>query len=744
MEDRGVKQIFMRKNLLSRASLVAEEVPVPRAGARSVLIANRYSLISAGTETASVRRNKKDMVVKALTSPALRQAVKDMVHKDGILKTAERVEYEMTKWTPLGYSGAGVALEVGKEVDGIEEGGLVAYGGEGHAEFIRASRNLCVRVPEGVTAREAAFVALGSIALQAVRRAEVQVGEVAAVLGLGIVGQLVAQLLVASGGRVLVSDVIPRRLELARGLGAERGFAAGEALPREIIEHTRGVGADRVLICASTPSNAVIDQAVEMSRDRGRIVVVGAVGLDVPHEKFYYKELELLISRSYGPGRYDPHYEEHGNDYPIGYVRWTEKRNMEEFLRLLASGKVDVKPLITHELGLGEVERAYEMLATRAEECLAILLRYDESPDPRARRLPAAPPRAVAATGGARANIAVIGCGSFARQFHLPNLRRSRELNLRTLVTSSGHSAKEMALRYGAEYCATDWREALADGSIDAVMVLARDGAHAGMALEALAAGKHVFCEKPLATTYAECRRLHEALAAGGPLCMVGFNRRFSPLVRKARELLAGRSGPAMLHYRVNAGALPKGHWIYDPAHAAGRIVGEACHFIDLFRHLLGCEPVEVQAQALGVPSSLAGLEDTSAAFRFADGSLATILYTAAGSTSFPKERLEAFFDGTALGLDDYRRLVVRGKRTLDLKSRSGDKGHGAELEHFARALLGSAPLEVTHHDGIRATVCCLRLFESIQLRAAVEIDLAAVLEGEEGERWSPETSASR
>ncbi len=375
-----------------------------------------------------------------MTDPDLRQSVVDMLTHDGIRKTADRVHYETTKWTTLGYSGSGIAIEVGREVEGIRKGDLVAYGGEGHAEVIRVSQNLCVKVPEGVAPRSAAFVALGSIALQAVRRADVQVGDRVAVIGLGLVGQLVSQLLAAAGARVIGIDMIPSRLELARQEGAEHCVRVGPAVPGEITRLTGGVGVDRVMVCASTGSNEVIEQAIEMSRDRGRIVLVGFVGLNIPQEKIYMKELDLVVSRSYGPGRYDVNYEQHGNDYPIGYVRWTENRNMQEFLRLIADGKVKTDPLVTHEFALGDSAQAYEQLVAALSECLGILLRYDEEPasDTVKVILTKAPSRPAAKTQVV--NVAVIGCGGFARQFHLPNIQASSALHLRAMVASSGQS----------------------------------------------------------------------------------------------------------------------------------------------------------------------------------------------------------------------------------------------------------------------------------------------------------------
>lgn len=725
-----MKQVFMRKRPLSKADVVSEEVPAPRCRPGSVVIANGYSLISAGTESASVRRNVKDMVVKAMTDPELRESVQDMLLKDGLRKTADRVHYETTKWTPMGYSGAGVAVEVGRNVDGVQVGQPVAYGGQGHAQFVRAEKNLCVPVPQGVSLREASFVAVGSIALQAVRRAEVQVGDVVAVLGLGLVGQLVQQTLQTAGARVIGSDMLASRIELAQSLGLERGYRASQQLAEEIVRYTEGRGVDRVLICASTSSPQVIEQAVAMCRDRARITVVGMVNLDVPCEDFYRKELDLVISRSYGPGRYDAQYEEHGVDYPIGYVRWTERRNMEEFLRLVQSKKVNVEALISHEFDVEESSRAYETLVSEPEKCLAIVLRYSH------KDLEQAPARTVwvrsdessskiSPNRNGPAAVAVVGCGAFARQFHLPNIRRNRDLELRTVVASSGQSAKETATRYGASHCTTDYQTILDDPTIDAVAIFTRDNSHAPMTVAAIEAGKHVFCEKPLATSYEQCERVADALHNSEQLCMVGFNRRFAPLAMKLKNSLDRCAGPRQVSYRVNAGALPQDHWVYDPQYAAGRVVGEVCHFVDFLHFLLGVEPVAVTATSVGKADSLCQLEDVAAIVDFTDGSVGTVLYTAAGSTRLGKERVEVFADGTTAVLDDFRRLTIRGVGRVDEKNRRGDKGHDAEMAHFASAVKGETPPLLTYRDGLRGTVCCLKLFESVKTKQRVEIDMS-------------------
>ena len=618
----------------------------------------------------------------------------------------------MTKWTALGYSGAGIAVEVGSDVDGIGVGDLVAYGGQGHAEYVRVPKNLCVRVPDGVTTREAAFVALGSIALQGVRRADVQVGDTVVVIGLGLVGQLVSQLLQVAGARVLGTDLVAERRALAEKLGAEAVLAPTSDLPGQITRLTGGRGADRVVICASTSSPQVMEQAVAMSRDRGRVVVVGQVNMSVPHGPFYMKELELVISRSYGPGRYDVEYEQHGRDYPIGYVRWTERRNMEEFLRLAQSDKVDIAALITHEFTIDRAAEGYALIQERPEECLGVLIEYSADASSPTRVVSVAgssQQRAVQPTEG---RIAVIGCGSFARQFHLPFLRDSKKLHFKTLVASSSQSAAEMARRYGAERAATDPQEIWNDPEIDAVMIFTRDKTHASLAAEALRAGKHVFCEKPLATTLEECDMLRAAAAGRDLICMTGFNRRFAPFIQELKTVLDECHGPKLMTYRVNAGAFPADAWIYDPAFAAGRIVGEVCHFLDLFRDLTRAEVIDIAAMPLGDCRTESRLEDISATLRFNDGSVASLVYTAVGSTLTGKERLEIYCDGTSFLMDNFSTLVVRGKKRVTRRARHPDKGHRSELAHFESVLRGKCKPAISLDDGITATSLCLDIIE--------------------------------
>lgn len=717
-----MKQVFMQKNAMSAATICTEEMPVPACSSGSILVANCYSMISPGTESTAVGSSKRDMVVKALSDKEIRQSVVDMVVQDGFRKTVDRVQYEMTKWTPLGYSGAGIAIDVGSQVTGIRVGDLVAHAGQGHAEIIRAAKNLCVPVPNGVSASEAAPVALGSIALQAVRRSEVGVGDTVALIGLGIVGQLAGQLLQSAGARVFATDLLDSRISIATQCGMVTAMRGGENATQMMMDATGGMGVDCVVICAGT-NPALLQLACKLARERGRIVIVGGGTLEVPRHDFYMKELDLVISRSYGPGRYDARYEENGVDYPYAYVRWTEQRNMVEFLRLVQAGKVNIKPLITHEFELDQAPDGYRQLMDKPDECMGILLKYPESTGKPLRRSLELRPASPLKTTGEVVGLGVIGCGAFARQFHLPNIKASTRYDLRTLVASTAQSAKEFGLLYAAQRCATDTAEVWNDSQIDATMLFTRDTSHASLACKALTAGKHVFCEKPLAVNREECLSLLEASASGDRLCMTGFNRRFAPMLQQVKSIVTTKQGPKQLYYRVNAGSLPHTSWILDPAQSAGRIIGEACHFIDLFRWLVGDEPIRVTAVTTGVHKADHEIQDVNAIFEFPDHSTATLLYSSIGTSKFPKERLELFTGGLAIAMDDFRELVSKGGASLDIKHRRIDKGHHAELEHFADVIQGKIKPLITIDDGVQATVCCLAVLESIRTGKSIEIE---------------------
>jgi len=606
---------------------------------------------------------------------------------------------------PTGYSAAGVVVSVGEEVDGFRAGDRVACAGAGianHAELIDVPVNLAVRIPDGLDTGAAATVTLGAIALQGVRRVQPTLGESVAVVGLGILGQLAVQLLRASGARVIGSDLDPTRIEKALAHGLAHGVGAGEDFPGRVHELTDGFGADAVLITAATESDDVVRQAMQACRKKGRVVLVGDVGLHLQRADMYEKELDFLISTSYGPGRYDDVYELEGQDYPIGYVRWTENRNMEEYLRLLADGRVSLEGLGQEIYPVDEADAAYEALGSDEAKPLLVLLSYPERPDAQQRttRL-----RTLAPKPG-RIGVALVGAGSFAQGQHVPNLIRLREhFELRAVMSRTGASAKAVAARAEAGYATTDLDEVLGDEAIDLVLISTRHDSHADLALRSLQAGKNVFVEKPLALNDDELAAI-EAFYEGrpdGPLLMTGFNRRFSPAAARMQELLADRTSPLVANYRMNAGYIPLDHWVHGPE-GGGRNIGEACHVYDLFDFLTGAEETTVQAQAIGAENRhWAGNDNFVATIGYADGSVCTLTYTALGHRDHPKERLEVFAGGRVLSLDDYKSLSVDGGGS-GWRSTTVQKGHTEELEALAQALREGGPWPIPLEQQLQAT----------------------------------------
>jgi predicted dehydrogenase/threonine dehydrogenase-like Zn-dependent dehydrogenase len=653
------------------------------------------------------------------------------LRQEGLAPTLARIQRRLNPiagFQGRGYVAAGVVIEVGEGIDDLQAGDLVACGGgsANHSEFISVPRNLLVRVPAGVGLREACFTTLGAIAMQGVRRANVSFGETVVVTGLGLIGQLVSQLLVVAGCRVIAVDLIDERLNLARELGAHYTVQAHVEDPVNAIYQLTGYhGADAVIVCAATRSDVPVNQGFEMCRERGRVVIVGDVGMGLERANFYHKELDLLISRSYGPGRYDADYEEKGVDYPIGYIRWTENRNMAEFVRLLEDGKVRVAPLVSAEYGVEDAARAYRALAERPKETLGVLFRYDS-----AERAGSYSPlvylrRSVEQRKNNKARFAVIGAGSFARGYHLPNLRENSDCELLAIANPTGLKSREVAQEFGAAYCTTNYTDVLADENVDAVLIATRHHLHAEMAIAAARSGKHIFVEKPLALTLKDCQSVCDEVAKSGVLLTVGFNRRFAPSVRELKKLLEGISGPKMITYRVNAGYLPPNHWTLDPFQGGGRIIGEGCHFFDLFYYLTGAEPVRIAATMATPPEGKSrDPANLSATLTFIDGSVATLLYTVIGNKNLPKERLEVFAGGKAFTLDDFKSLQAYGVQTTKAPTRSGDKGHAQLLRHFCDAVRGKTKLEITAEDGLRATLCSLKALESIRTGTFADLRL--------------------
>jgi len=712
-----MKQVIQN---LRDGALTVDDVPAPRADAQSLLVANHYSLISAGTERATLDLARKGLLGKAQARPDLVRKVLDSVRRDGVFDTMKTVAERLDRRAALGYSCAGTVVAKGTGVTGFEVGDRVACAGQdhaSHAELVVVPQNLCVRVPAGVVLADAAYVALGAIALQAVRQTEPRLGETVVVIGLGLVGLLIAQLLKANGCRVIGSDLDETRSQLAATLGVDR-TAPPATLEREVAAFTDGYGADAVVIAASSRTSSAVASAGVVCRHKGRVVVVGAVGMDVPREAFYRKELELRLSTSYGPGRYDPRYEDKSLDYPYGYVRWTEQRNMAAFLDLVDARRVDVAAMTSHRFDIADAARAFDMIASN-ERQLGVLLVYHPDAAPQGTRVRLEDPRPVE-----RVELGLIGAGNHVRDALMPHLRTRRDVNVRAVCCATPISAKFVGERSGADYCTTDAREILADSRVNAVLIGARHDAHARYVLDALAAGKHAFVEKPLCLTHAELDAIaavHErANAARAVALMVGFNRRHSPHIGVLRECFAARRAPLTLVYRVNAGALPADHWLLDPAVGGGRALGEACHFVDALAHIVGCAPTRVQATR----TRRTGHDhDFVATFDFADGSVGTLIYAVDGDRAVAKERIEVFGDGRSAIVDDFRvtECFVDGRRRA-YKSRGRDKGFRAEMDAFVESVSNPALAEAAFLAAIASTRATLALADSLTLREPIEI----------------------
>jgi predicted dehydrogenase/threonine dehydrogenase-like Zn-dependent dehydrogenase len=711
----------LKQVLVQRGDVIVEDVPAPIAGPGTVLVRVDHSCISIGTEMSGVKSSGTPLWKQALKQPDAVRKVLQMAVNQGIGTARSIVQGALSAARPTGYSAAGVVLETGDGVDEFRSGDRVACAGAQcayHAEIINPPRNLVVKIPDDLAFAPASTVTLGAIALQGVRRATATLGETFVVIGLGLLGQLTAQILRANGCRVVGTDLDPRRIGTACALGMDWGLDANvDSDVEQVVRLTDGVGADGVILTASTASSELVATAFRMCRKKGRVVVVGDVGLALNRADIYEKELDFFISTSYGPGRYDRHYEEQGLDYPVGYVRWTENRNMAEYLRLLAEKKVRVQELISQTYPVSEAPAAYEQLKTSENPPMLVLLQYPQVADS------PAVARKVVHRGAQpcpadRVRLALIGAGSFAQQMHLPNLKRlSDRYSLQAIVDRVGHHAAAVAKRFRARYSTTDPAEAFADPDVDAVLIATRHDQHASLVLQALRAGKHVLVEKPLALTPGELSQIVAFYESpdgpeNRPVLLTGFNRRFSPHARRIRESVAQRSNPLILNYRMNAGYIPLDHWVHGPE-GGGRNLGEACHIYDLFLYLTGSQVSEVCAHAIKPATGYYSSTDNFiATVSFCDGSLATLTYTALGSSRYPKELLEVYCDGKVIVLDDYQSTTVHGSKSKGIASRLVDKGHCQELEAFAQAVRhgGAWPIPLEHQIG--ATQVAFRVFE--------------------------------
>lgn len=676
------------------------EAPVPRSGRGRNLVATRVSLISAGTEKQIIDLARSSLAGKAMARPDLVRKTLQKVRNEGLLPTVQKVFAKLDTPIPLGYSLAGTVVEAGAEAGGYAVGDRIACAGAAvanHAEYNAVPKNLSVRIPAGVCDEAASFVTLGAIALQGVRVANPTLGERVVVMGLGLIGQLTVQLLKANGCRVLGFDPNPGRAKLALEMGAD--VAVSDALDEAVRGFTEGYGADAVIVTASSKSSTPPNQAAEISRMKGRVVMVGLTGMEIDREPFYKRELDLRLSMSYGPGRHDPAYELEGHDYPLAYVRWTEQRNMQAFLELVAEGRVTPLKLVTHRFPIAEAEAAYKLMDTD-EPFLAILLTYPETPAPITRSIPVNASSAATGRG-----TAFIGFGNYAKSVLVPALKKASKERLTTVVTSTGLSAHDAAQREGFANAATDPQAVMDDADTDCVFIATRHDSHASLAAAALRAGKHVFVEKPLALDHEQLADVVAAAEGAPGVLTVGFNRRFAPMMIAAKAAIASRAGPIAMHYRVNAGHVPGDSWLHG-AQGGGRIVGEACHFVDALTFLAGGPPVSVSAFR---PE---GIDDTvSAVLRFADGSTGTILYSSLGDSSLPKEYLEIFASGTVVRLDDFRKLhITTGGKTTTQSASAQDKGQAGLVKAFYAAARDGAAAPIPLDELIAVSEATLDL----------------------------------
>ena len=696
----------MKQLLVRSGKVFLQDVPAPVAGPKNVLVRVERSCVSVGTEMAGVKMSGLPLYRRALKQPHHVKRVLQLMRDQGVARVYKQVKGKLDAGLPTGYSAAGTVIAVGSEVDGIAVGDRVACAGAGvanHAEVIDVPVNLCVPVPQQVSFDAAATVTLGAIAMQGVRRAQPTLGETVVVIGLGTLGQITAQLLTANGCRVIGTDVDNKRIATALENGLDHGINPNDGnLVDNIVKLTDGFGADAAIITAASASSDILAQAFQSCRKKARVVIVGDVGLNMARSDIYTKELDVLISCSYGPGRYDPVYEEEGGDYPLAYVRWTENRNMGEYLRLIAAGRIRLDNMLQEPYAIDRAEEAYGRLAGEGEKPLLVLLQYPHREEAVRSVLQIAPPKPV----DGRIKIAVVGAGSFAQGMHLPNLKKlGDKFDLRTVVSRTGLSARTAAERFGFGTASTDFQAVIDDPQIDLVLIATRHDLHAEMALAALKAGKHVFVEKPTSMTEEGLDAIEAFYTANpnGPLLMTGFNRRFAPAVSAAREAIKGRLSPMIVNYRMNAGYIPSDHWVHGP-HGGGRNIGEACHIYDLFNALTGSQAVEVQARSI-VPASGHWRRDDNfvATVRYADGSLCTLTYTSLGSKEFPKERFDIFVDGKVLVLDDYKRLDVTGAKG-GWKGLTIEKGQLEELAALAEAFKPGGKWPISLADQLSAT----------------------------------------
>lgn len=704
------------------------DVPVPALNDKFILVRNSTSVISAGTEKTKIDMGKKSLLQKAKARPDLVMQVMGKIKTEGLKKTLQTINSRLDSPSPLGYSCAGTVVAAGGLVEGIQPGDRVACGGAdyaNHAEFVAVPKNLVVKIPHNVSDEEAAFTTVGSIALQGVRLAAPLLGETFLVVGLGLLGQIAVQLLKANGCNAIGTDLDAALVSRAETYGAV-GVPPGGDVRSICNALTGGHGVDGVLVCAGTSSNAVIELCGAVTREKGRVVVVGAVRMDIPREDYFKKEISVVISRSYGPGRYDPLYEESGNDYPYGYVRFTEQRNMETFLTLVSQGKLDIKGLITHRFAVDDAASAYQLIeGSKTEPYLGILLQYNPVPFKAddSSRISVAP----AVVTGDKVKLSFYGAGNYATASLLPPMQASNLVVFTGLVTASGRSAQGVAKQFGFTFCAGSYAELL-QGDTDAIVITTRHDTHAVGVRDALNAGKHVYVEKPLGMSVAELSEIHEAYGrCGTAQLMVGFNRRFAPATRQVIDHFAAVKSPLVVNIRINAGAIPSNHWIQDPQGGGGRMIGEGCHFIDLAAALAGSNVKTIYAVGTSKAEKSALLNDNLClSLTFHNGSVANITYTADGSKAMAKEYVEVFGGGRSAQIYDFKEVALFSGDSNAKRNKLGvqDKGQKSMINAWLAGLKAGKPC--VDYDCLMATsLATVMAVESLAIGMPMTVDTA-------------------
>jgi polar amino acid transport system substrate-binding protein len=731
--------------------LLLAEVPIPPITNGRILVRNQSSLVSAGTERQMIDLARKSLLGKALARPDLVKKVIAVVKTEGLQEAFLASKSRLDTPVPLGYSSAGRVIDVGEGVQNFKVGDRVACAGStyaSHAEVISMPRTLCILIPDSVNDESAAFVALGGISLHAVRVSEAVLGETVAVIGLGLLGLLAVQILKASGCNVLGMDPNPARCQIARELGCDATGSVGDTMQSLVANYTSLHGCDAVIIFAATSSNQPVELAAQIARDQGRVVVPGLVGLDIPRKTFYEKELDLRISRAWGPGLYDLNYEAGKTDYPYPFVRWTAQRNMAAFLDLIVQGRVSVDRLITHRFPIEKAIEAYQLVIEGKEPYIGVLLTYPES------NVTVHPSRTIwldkqkdvqrSKLNVQRSNlqpaiVGFIGAGNFARATLLPAIRRLKGVNLRGLTDISSANARHVGEKYGFSFCTTDYHELLGDPEINTIMIATPHNSHAPLVVEALQAGKHVYVEKPLAINMEQLRQVtktfnfslpsEQTLQPSSLQLMVGFNRRFSPFAVALKDWLAFTDLPMVINCRVNAGFVPPNRWEQDPQIGGGRIIGEVCHFVDLIQYLTDANPVEVFAQTMKAAGQYLSQDNLVITLKMSDGSVGTITYTASGDKAFPRERVEVFRGGAVGLIENFKAasFTHRG-RTRSKRNLFGvDRGHRGEIETFFSTILSNSPSPVSLTEYILTTLITFSIAESLKCGNPVMVDLQSV-----------------